>query len=866
MTPYQAAAANRDAWDSAIASLVGDVAERIEAARQAAGQYHIETYQAAAANAAAWSSATAALIGDVADRIAAARREAGQYHIEAYEAATANASAWDQANTALVEAVAERIAAAREAAGRYHIETYQAAAANRDAWSSAIAGLVSGVAERIAEARRQAGDFADTLDSLSADRLREIHGQITATTDSLREALDDLVGERYGERLAAALDPSVAVAGLGEAHEAILRVREASSDLPLQPLTAFREELAAVAGALALPDAGHFAEIAEEIREAGVSDGFLVSRLADFRAAINDLNTAVTSINPDTWEAAVAPFRSAAWAEGASAASTLRAEIELLDTAYQDIATSEVSLREAIAGTALGGEHLANVLAGLQDDAAALAAGTFESSEAVRIFRAALREELVFNTGPALEAIAQLEASFGRQVAGQEAIRQTTDSVADTYIRAYQSIVTGGEAVAGQLESIGGENRELSELTVGEMIQLGQQAAETVQRVGDTAQQSAEGSVRAIEGAAATIGPILGAGSDAFTTFGGAASTAGENVASATDTAQAAVASARESIATDLSTVQTELEATADTADSVASRIAAAAEQAAAAVAGAATANTAALATADAALAEHGTASEQSGARVAAASGEAAAAVTAGASANAAALATANSAFGQHGQAAEESGSRVTAATIAAASAVGDSAGSIAAAMAGAGSAFGAVAGASESAASRIAAAASQASRAAAGFATAAASAQAAAQSSAAAARSAAEAARSAAAAAAAARSAGSGSPSRPSAPAPTPTGPTTGPQPGGGGRPAPDDGDFRRPLPFADGGIVTRPTIGLLAENGPEAVIPLRGGPGAAGVVVNNRIVVNGSLLAPDTLLEMVEDVTERAVARVSR
>jgi phage-related minor tail protein len=39
----------------------------------------------------------------------------------------------------------------------------------------------------------------------------------------------------------------------------------------------------------------------------------------------------------------------------------------------------------------------------------------------------------------------------------------------------------------------------------------------------------------------------------------------------------------------------------------------------------------------------------------------------------------------------------------------------------------------------------------------------------------------------------------------------------------------------LADGGIVTRPTLALIGEAGPEAVIPLnRGGMGAGGITVN--------------------------------
>src|SRR5262249_4043149 len=47
--------------------------------------------------------------------------------------------------------------------------------------------------------------------------------------------------------------------------------------------------------------------------------------------------------------------------------------------------------------------------------------------------------------------------------------------------------------------------------------------------------------------------------------------------------------------------------------------------------------------------------------------------------------------------------------------------------------------------------------------------------------------------------------------------------------------GIFRRSHPgLAEGGIVTRPTLTWIGEKGPEAGIPLRGGGGAGGVVVN--------------------------------
>lgn len=56
----------------------------------------------------------------------------------------------------------------------------------------------------------------------------------------------------------------------------------------------------------------------------------------------------------------------------------------------------------------------------------------------------------------------------------------------------------------------------------------------------------------------------------------------------------------------------------------------------------------------------------------------------------------------------------------------------------------------------------------------------------------------------------------------------------------------------LAAGGIVTRPTLALIGEAGPEAVVPLRGGVGGggfAGTVVHNYITVQGSVWSLDEL-----------------
>ena len=66
----------------------------------------------------------------------------------------------------------------------------------------------------------------------------------------------------------------------------------------------------------------------------------------------------------------------------------------------------------------------------------------------------------------------------------------------------------------------------------------------------------------------------------------------------------------------------------------------------------------------------------------------------------------------------------------------------------------------------------------------------------------------------------------------------------------------------FAKGGIVTRPTIGLIGEAGPEAVIPLGrgGGMGSMNVTVN---IAEGAIVGvddlTDTIAQTVRDVAER-------
>ncbi len=68
----------------------------------------------------------------------------------------------------------------------------------------------------------------------------------------------------------------------------------------------------------------------------------------------------------------------------------------------------------------------------------------------------------------------------------------------------------------------------------------------------------------------------------------------------------------------------------------------------------------------------------------------------------------------------------------------------------------------------------------------------------------------------------------------------------------------------MALGGIVTRPTLAMLGERGPEAVVPLRQGPGGPGepqVVeqhFHTHINIEGAI-SPDVLDEVIEQINDR-------
>jgi phage-related minor tail protein len=68
-------------------------------------------------------------------------------------------------------------------------------------------------------------------------------------------------------------------------------------------------------------------------------------------------------------------------------------------------------------------------------------------------------------------------------------------------------------------------------------------------------------------------------------------------------------------------------------------------------------------------------------------------------------------------------------------------------------------------------------------------------------------------------------------------------------GIPGTSVGNYDISIPkLANGGIVSRPTLALIGEQGPEAVVPLSRGGGMGGVVINlstNAVITDGRSLA---------------------
>lgn len=75
------------------------------------------------------------------------------------------------------------------------------------------------------------------------------------------------------------------------------------------------------------------------------------------------------------------------------------------------------------------------------------------------------------------------------------------------------------------------------------------------------------------------------------------------------------------------------------------------------------------------------------------------------------------------------------------------------------------------------------------------------------------------------------------------------------GGTLNPFSSSFALPRPFATGGIVTTPTVGLIGEAGPEAVIPLNKMGSLGGVTIN----ITGTFLSEDAADKLAEILTQR-------
>ena len=87
----------------------------------------------------------------------------------------------------------------------------------------------------------------------------------------------------------------------------------------------------------------------------------------------------------------------------------------------------------------------------------------------------------------------------------------------------------------------------------------------------------------------------------------------------------------------------------------------------------------------------------------------------------------------------------------------------------------------------------------------------------------------------------------------------------GGGGAIGPGgrDGNPATPYPMATGGIVTRPTLALIGEAGPEAVIPLNraGTIGMGGGITIN--VQAGLVSTPDQIGQQIIEAIQNAQRR---
>jgi hypothetical protein len=59
----------------------------------------------------------------------------------------------------------------------------------------------------------------------------------------------------------------------------------------------------------------------------------------------------------------------------------------------------------------------------------------------------------------------------------------------------------------------------------------------------------------------------------------------------------------------------------------------------------------------------------------------------------------------------------------------------------------------------------------------------------------------------------------------------------------------------LAQGGIVTRPTLAMLGEAGPEAVVPLSGRHGMGGTVINVPVYIAGSVISERQLVRVIRD-----------
>ena len=78
--------------------------------------------------------------------------------------------------------------------------------------------------------------------------------------------------------------------------------------------------------------------------------------------------------------------------------------------------------------------------------------------------------------------------------------------------------------------------------------------------------------------------------------------------------------------------------------------------------------------------------------------------------------------------------------------------------------------------------------------------------------------------------------------------------------------GGLKKKLGFAKGGVVTKPTLGILGEAGPEAAIPLSKMGGMGGGTTNVTVNVNADVSSDIDLDRLADQISAKIYDNVRR